>query len=138
MDRSHALSEKAIKKMGLNKKREKSTLSKEVVKEWATEQEYWDEWDAEFEEDHAKLSTKIKNFFVYGIGWRTRDWWWNVKWYCRNLKTFQPVLRTWRSFDYRYQVDLFKFVSSNSLRLKNTVEMSAWMMQKNVLAQCEP
>ena len=118
MDRSHALSEKAIKKMGLNKKREKSTLSKEVVKEWATEQEYWDEWDAEFEEDHAKLSTKIKNFFVYGIGWRTRDWWWNVKWYCRNLKTFQPVLRTWRSFDYRYQVDLFKFGIEQLIKAK--------------------
>ncbi len=44
MNRSHALSEKAIKKMGLDKKSNENPLSKEVVKEWTTEQEYWDEW----------------------------------------------------------------------------------------------
>ena len=49
MNRSHALSEKAIKKMGLDKKREENPLSKEVVKEWASEQEYWAEWEAEYE-----------------------------------------------------------------------------------------
>ncbi len=118
MDRSHALSEKAIKKMGLDKQREENPLSKEVVKEWATEQEYWDEWDAEFIDDNAKWSTKIKKFFVYRIGWHTREWWWNTKWYFRNLKTFHPVLKTWRSFDYRYQVDLFKFGIEQLIKAK--------------------
>jgi len=118
MNRSQALSEKAIKKMGLDKKREESPLSKEVVKEWATEQEYWDEWEAELEDRHAKWSTKIKNFFVYRIGMRTKDWWIDTKCYFSNLKTFQPILKNWRSFDYRYQVDLFKFGIEQLIKAK--------------------
>ena len=89
---SQALSEKAIKKLGLNNVKEENPLSKVVVKEWATEQEYWKEWETELEDRHAKWSTKIKNFFVYRIGWRTRDRLWNMKWYFHNLKTFQPIL----------------------------------------------
>ena len=118
MDRSHALSEKAIKKMGLDKKSDENPLSKEVVKEWTTEQEYWDEWCEELEDRHAKWSTKIKNFFVYRIGWRIREWWINTKWYFHNLRTFQPVLKTWRSFDYHYQVDLFKFGIEQLIKAK--------------------
>ena len=118
MNRSHALSEKAIKEMGLDKKREENPLSKEVVKEWASEQEYWAEWEAELEDRHATWSTKIKNFFVYRIGRRTRDWWRNMKWYFHNLKTFQPILKTWRSFDYHYQVDLFKFGIEQLIKAK--------------------
>lgn len=118
MDKSHALSEKAIKRMGLNTKREQNPLSKEVVKEWATEQEFWEEWEADIRDDHAKWTTKIKNFFVYRIGWRTRDWWIDTKWYFHNLKTFQPVLKTWRSFDYHYQVDLFKFGIEQLVKFK--------------------
>ena len=57
MDRSHALSEKAIKKMGLNTKREENPLSKEAVKEWATEQEYWDEWEEEILDEHDRPMT---------------------------------------------------------------------------------
>lgn len=109
MDRSQALSEKAIKRMGLDREKEENPLSEVVVKEWATEQEYWDEWEEEWKEDHAKWTTKIKNFFVYRIGWRTRDWWWNMRWYFSNLRRFQPILKTWRSYDYHFQVDLFKF-----------------------------
>ncbi len=115
---SHALSEKAIKKSGLDKKREESPLSKVVVKEWATEKEYWEEWEAELEDRHAKWSTKIKNFFKYRIGWRTRDWWWNMKWYFHNLRTFQPILKEWRSFNYEYQVDLFKFGIEQLIKAK--------------------
>ena len=115
---SQALSEKAIKKLGLDKEREENPLSKEVVKEWATEQEYWKEWEEQFEERHAKWSTKIKNFFKYSICWRTRDWWWNIKWYFHNLITFQPVLKTWRSFSYHYQVDLFKFGIKQLIKAK--------------------
>lgn len=118
MDRSHALSEKAIKKMGLDKKKEANPLSREVVKEWATEQEYWDEWEAEIREDNAKWLTRIKDFFVYRIGWRTRDWWYDVRWYFHNLKRFQSVLKTWRSFDYHYQVDLFKFGIEQLIKAK--------------------
>lgn len=115
---SQTLSEKAIKKLGLDKERKENPLSKVVVKEWATEQEYWKEWEAELEDRHAKWSTKIKYFFKYRIGWRTRDWWWNTKWYFHNLKTFQPVLKEWRSFTYHYQVDLFKFGIEQLIKAK--------------------
>ena len=118
MDRSQALSEKAIKRMGLDREKEESPLSKEVVREWATEQEYWSEWEKELKEDHAKWSTKIKNFFVYRISWRTRDRWRNMKWYFHNLKTFQPILKTWRSYDYHHQVDLFKFGIEQLIKAK--------------------
>lgn len=118
MDRSQALSEKAIKRMGLDREKEESPLSEVVVKEWATEQEYWDELEEEWKEGHAKWTTKIKNFFVYRIGWRTRDRWRNMKWYFHNLKTFQPILKTWRSYDYHYQVDLFKFGIEQLIKAK--------------------
>ena len=118
MDRSQALSEKAIKRMGLDREKEENPLSEVVVKEWATEQEYWDELEEEWKEDHAKWTTKIKNFFVYRIGWRTRDRWRNMKWYFHNLKTFQPILKTWRSYDYHYQVDLFKFGIEQLIKAK--------------------
>lgn len=104
--------------MGLDKKKEESPLSKEVVREWETEQEYWVEWEKELKEDHAKWSTKIQNFFVYRISWRTRDRWRNMKWYFHNLKTFQPILKTWRSYDYHYQVDLFKFGIEQLIKAK--------------------
>lgn len=115
---SHALSEKAIKKLGLDKERVENPLSKVVVKEWATEREYWEEREKEFEERHEKWSTKIKNFFKYRIVWRTRDWWWNTKWYFRNLKTFQPILKEWRPYNYEYHVDLFKFGIEQLIKAK--------------------
>ena len=118
MDRSQALSEKAIKRMGLDREKEENPLSEVVVKEWATEQEYWDELEEEWKEDHAKWTTKIKNFFVYRIGWRTRDRWWNMRWYFSNLKRFQPILKTWRSYDYHFQVDLFKFGIEQLIKAK--------------------
>lgn len=117
---SHALSEKAIKKLGLDKKKEEIPITKEVVKEWATEQEYWEEWEKEFDDRHAKWSTKIKNFFKYSIGWRTRDWWWNTKWYFHNLRIFHPILKEWRSYNYEYQVDLFKFGIKQLIKAKET------------------
>ena len=109
MNRSHALSEKAIKKLRLDKKSEESVLDKTPVKEWESVDEYWKEFYEERSERNAKWHVKIANFFKYSIGWRTRDWWIDLKWYFRNIRTFQPVLKTWRSFDYHYQVDLFKF-----------------------------
>lgn len=52
---------------------------------------------------------KIKDFFVYSIGLNVRDWWNSIKWYFSNLKRFQPVIKSWRYWDYQYQVDLFVF-----------------------------
>ena len=66
MDRSHALSEKAIKRRGLDKQREENPLSKEVVKEWATEQEYWDEWEKEIERRITAMSEDEKNSMSEG------------------------------------------------------------------------
>lgn len=107
---SHALSEKAIKKLGLDKKEKLDlTKSREVVKEWNNPREYWADQECKWKEEDKKLKKKIKNFFKYRIAWRLRDWWWNTKWYFHNLKTFKPILKEWRSFDYHYQIDLFKF-----------------------------
>ena len=52
---------------------------------------------------------KVKDFFVYSIGLNVRDLWNSIKWYFSNLKRFQPVIKSWRSWDYQYQVDLFVF-----------------------------
>ena len=110
MPESHALSEKAIKKLGLEKDLDQSKRAESVpIKEWDSSESYWKEWEEQFEERHAKWYNKIKSFFQYRIGWRTRDWWYDTKWYFHNLKTFRPILKEWRSFDYHYQVDLFKF-----------------------------
>ena len=52
---------------------------------------------------------KVKDFFVYSIGLNVRDWWNSIKWYFSNLKRFQPLIKSWRPWDYQYQVDLFVF-----------------------------
>lgn len=106
---SHALSEKAIKKLGLDKVENPSKKERKVVKEWNNSQEYYAEREKEWIEEDKKFSKKIKNFFEYKIWMNAKDWWYNTKWFISNLKTFYPVLKTWRSFDYHYQVDLFKF-----------------------------
>ena len=119
MNPSHALSEKTVKKMGLDKIEEPSPLAnEEVVKEWSSRREYWDDFENEILQRREKFLERVKDFFVYGIGWRFRDWWWNTKWYFRNLKTFQPVLKSWKSFDYHYQVDLFKFGIEQLIKAK--------------------
>ena len=111
-NKSHALSEKAIKKMGLDKiEKPDPAKSKEVVQEWNNQREYWDWQEKKWDEEHKNRSfkEKLKDFWKYKIAWRTRDWWYDTKWYFSNLKRFQPVLKSWRSFDYQYQIDLFKF-----------------------------
>jgi len=106
----HALSEKAIKKLGLENVREEEELAdKTPVKEWDSSEAYWNEWMAELDTEHAIWYNKVKDFVKYRIFWRTRDWWYDTKWYFRNLWRFQPILKEWRSFSYQYQVDLFKF-----------------------------
>ena len=111
-NRSHALSEKAIKRMGLDKLKERDPIkSKEVVQEWDSPREYWDWQEKKWDEEHKNRSfkKKLEDFWKYKIAWPTRDCWYNTKWYFSNLKRFQPVLKSWRSFDYHYQIDLFKF-----------------------------
>ena len=119
MDVSHALSEEAVKRLGLDKKEAPSLDSQVVVKEWNSPREFWDDEEKKWEEENKKLSKKIKDFFVYTIGYRVCDWWYDTKWYFSNLKRFQPILKTWRSFDYHYQIDLFKFGIE---QLANTIE----------------
>lgn len=110
MPASHALSKKAIRKLGLDKDLEKSKRAERVpVKEWDSAEAYWKEWEEQFEERNTKWYNKIKSFLEYSIGCRIRDWWYNTKWYFHNLKTFHPILKQWRSFSYTYQIDLFKF-----------------------------
>jgi len=109
METSQALSKKAIKRFGLDKIENPSENSEVIVKEWASEEEYWKEWEKEIKEEDKKLTKKLRNFFIYTIGWLIRDWWHNMRWYFSNLKRFHNILRTWRSFDYSYQIDLFKF-----------------------------
>lgn len=107
---SQILSEKAIKKLGLDKDRKTFKDANCVpVQEWDNEKAYWDDWEKEMSDRRAKWYVKVANFFKYSIGWRTRDWWWNTKWYFSNLRTFRPILKEWRSYSYEYQVDLFKF-----------------------------
>ena len=107
-NKSHALSEKAIKKLHLEDAKNEKRKESVPVKEWSSRDAYWKE---EFETRlfNKKWYEKIADFFKYSIGWRTRDWWYNTKWYFHNLKTFQPILKEWRSYSYHYQVDLFKF-----------------------------
>ena len=91
---SHALSEKAIKKLGLDKRLDSSKEANNVpVKEWDSDDAYWNEWEEEFSNHRAKWYVKISNFFKYSIGWRTRDWWINTKWFWGNLRTFRPILK---------------------------------------------
>lgn len=113
--KSQVLSEKGIKHA--NQEIEKT---KEVVpvKEWYTFDDYFKE---HFKEQHnnKKWYEKVKDFFVYSIGWNVRDWWIDTKWYFSNLKLFQPMIKSWHSWDYQYQVDLFVF---GLKQLANTME----------------
>lgn len=82
---------------------------KKIVKTWDSYEAYEKDRDAEFEQRHAKLSTKIKDFFTYSIGWNFRDRWHDIKWFFKNLRKFLKLANEWRPWDYTYQVDLFKF-----------------------------
>lgn len=107
---SHALSEKAIKRMGLDKIEKPDPIkSKEVVQEWNSPCEYWEWKEKKLKEEDKKFLKKFKDFWKYSVYYQLRDWYYNTKWYFSNLKTFQPILKTWRSFSYHYQIDLFKF-----------------------------
>ena len=107
---SHILSEKAVKRLGLDKHQNPlNKADKLPVKEWDSSEAYWMDFEEEISDHRAKWYVKVAHFFKYRIEWRTRDWWLDTKWYFSNLRTFRPILKVWRSFDYHYQVDLFKF-----------------------------
>lgn len=104
------LSEEAIKRLDLENAEQSIEERKEAVpvKEWNNYKDYLTD---EFEDCHndEKWYEKVKDFFVYTIGHNVRDWWIDTRWYFSNLKRFQPMIKSWRSWDYRYQIDLFVF-----------------------------
>ena len=108
--KSQVLSEKGNKRFNLENAKQTIEKAKEAVpvKEWNNFDEYFKD---DFEERHnnKKWYKKVKDFFVYRIGWNVRDWWINTKWYFSNLKRFQPIIKSWRSWDCQYQVNLFVF-----------------------------
>ena len=118
--KSQVLSEKGIKKFNLENAKQEIENSKEAVpvKEWSSYDEYFKD-DFEDYYNNEKWYERVKDFFEYNIGWAISEWWNNIKWYFSNLKRFHPIIRTWRSWDYQYQVDLFVFGLE---QLANTME----------------
>lgn len=108
--KSQRLSERGIKRFNLGNAEQSIEKIKDAVpvKEWNSYDDYFKD---EFEDCHnnEKWYEKVKDFFVYSIGWNLRYWWIDTKWYFSNLKRFQPMIKSWRSWDYKYQVDLFVF-----------------------------
>jgi len=127
--KSQVLSEKGIKKFNLEDAKQEIENSKEAVpvKEWISYDEYFKE---NFEEQHnnKKWYEKVKDFFVYSIGWNIKYWWIDIKWYFSNLKRFYPIIKSWRSWDYQYQVDLFVFGLE---QLANTMEYYGYEEEKS-------
>ena len=118
--KSQRLSEKGIKKFNLENAEQSIEESKKAVpvKEWTSYDAYFED---EFEDryDNRKWYEKVKDFFVYTIGYNVRDWWIDTRWYFSNLKRFHPMIKSWRSWDYKYQIDLFVF---GLKQLANTIE----------------
>ena len=83
--------------------------NRKEVKVWDSYDDYNNEWLTEREERRSKWYNKVKDFFVYRIGWRTRDWWYDTKWYFRNRSKFLKLAKVWRPWDYHYQIELFTF-----------------------------
>ena len=83
--------------------------NKKVKEVWTKYSDYDEKRWADFDEHHAKWTTKVKDFFVYSIGWNLRYWWYDTKWFFRNIRKFLKLAKDWRPWDYNYQVDLFKF-----------------------------
>lgn len=118
--KSQILSEKGIKRFNLENAKQTIEKTKEAVpiKEWTNFDDYFKE-DFEDRHNNEKWYEKVKDFFVYSIGRNVIDWWIDTKWYFSNLKLFQPMIKSWRSWDYQYQVDLFVFGLN---QLANTME----------------
>ena len=127
--KSQILSEKGIKRFNLENVKQLIEKTKDVVpvKEWTSFDDYFKE---DFGERHnnKKWYENVKDFFVYSIGWNVRDWWIDIKWYFSNLKLFQPIIKSWRSWDYQYQVDLFVF---GLTQLANTMESYGYEEEKS-------
>ena len=127
--KSQVLSENGIKRFNLENAEQSIEKSKKAVpvKEWTSFNDYFME-DFEDRYNNKKWYEKVKDFFVYRIGWNVRDWWIDTKWYFSNLKRFQPMLKSWRSWDYHYQVDLFVFGLE---QLANTIEYYGYEEEKS-------
>lgn len=124
---SRVLSKKGIKRFNLENAKQEIENSKEAVpvKEWTSYDEYFKD---NFEDRHNKWYETVKDFFVYSIGWNVKYWWINTKWYFSNLKRFHQIIKTWRSWDYKYQVDLFVFGLE---QLANTMEYYGYEEEKS-------
>lgn len=117
--KSQVLNEKSIKRFNLENAKQEIENSKEAVpvKEWNNFDEYLKD---DFEDRHnKKWYERVKDFFEYNIGWTVREWWIDTKWYFSNLKRFHPIIKSWRSWSYEYQLDLFVFGLE---QLANTME----------------
>lgn len=88
---------------------EEKALCKNERKVWTSYDEYSKERFDKLLGKQAKWTKRVRDFFVYGIGWTARDEWYKMKWFLRNFRKFLRLAKTWRPWDYRYQVDLFKF-----------------------------
>jgi len=118
--KSWVLSEKDNKRSNLENVKQTIEKTKEAVpvKEWTSFDDYFTENYKEWH-NNKKWYEKVKDFFAYSIWQNVRDWWIDTKWYFSNLKLFQPMIKSWRSWDYQYRVDLFVFGLE---QLVNTIE----------------
>lgn len=136
--KSHKLSEETVKAMGLDKASEEAKKEKTIVKEWSNAKEYWAAWQKEHDEEHEKLITKIKDFFVYTIGMNVSDWWYNFTWYFKNLKTFHKVLKEWRPWSHECVTNLFTFgLEQLALQLENHGHEIEVSRNKKIIAMRE-
>lgn len=88
---------------------EEKKLCDKERKVWKSYEDYSKERINELVDRRNKWTKRVRDFFVYGISWTTREKWRNMKWYLRNIRKFLHLAKEWRPWDYRYQVDLFKF-----------------------------
>lgn len=93
---------------------EKLDLDKIELKKDRKEVKVWTSYDEYFNENFPskeKLSffERITDFFEYSICWKIKDWFYNTREYLHNIKKFNKLAKTWRPWDAKYQIDLFKF-----------------------------
>ena len=104
MLKDHVLSEKTVKNLKLDENRPDPNHT--VVKVWTDRESYIKD---KFSGENDPWYKKVGDWFKYVLWGSISDWFYNTKWFFKNLRTFMPILKSWRSFDYHYQVDLFVF-----------------------------
>lgn len=64
------------------------------------------------EEKTNKNNEKFKDFLLdvkFNVFDPINNWYYSVKWYFKNRKLFNKIIRQWRPWDYSYQLELFMF-----------------------------